>query len=297
MTPNVLIIIANWNGKEYLSDCLRSVFNQSYRNFKIILVDNGSTDDSIEFVKKNYPDVEIIPLDKNYGFAKANNIAMETALKDKTIEYIALLNNDTKVEKKYLSELVKIISSDNKIGICASKMLRMDNPGILDSTGHIFVDGLGMIGDRGGNETDTGQYDDKPDVVGACAGACLYRKKMLEETGLFDESFGSYYEDAELSWRAYKAGWKAKYVPTSVVYHKRYGTFKKNKILQEEIRNQSILNIMRTIRRHATAKQKLRITLIWFKGAIEQRIGLLFCGKKFESDYLERLKLLWFRKI
>ena len=196
MTPNVLVIIVNWNGKEYLSGCLRSVFDQSYETFKVVLVDNGSTDDSIEFVKKNYPDVEVIPLDKNYGFAKANNTVMEAALKNKTIEYIALLNNDTKVEKKYLSELVKVMSSDNRIGICASKMLRMDDPHILDSTGHIFIDGI--IYDRGGNEYDRGQYDKQLDVAGACAGACLYRKEMLEEIGLFDESFGSYYEDAEL---------------------------------------------------------------------------------------------------
>jgi len=297
MNPKISIIIVNWNGREYLKTCLDSVFSQSYKNFKVILVDNGSTDDSLDFVKKNYSDVEIIPLDKNYGFAKANNIGMEAALKDETVEYIALLNNDTKVEKKYLIELVKVISSDNKIGICASKMLRMDNPGILDSTGHIFPDGVGVINDRGGGETDIGQYDDKLDVIGACAGACLYKRKMLEEIGLFDESFGSYYEDAELSWRAYKAGWKAKYVPTALVYHKRYGTSGKNKALEKEIKSQAILNIIRTIRRHATAKQKLRITLIWIRGAIEQRFNLFFYGKKNGPDYLEQLKLLWFKKI
>ncbi|MCG2725692.1 MAG: glycosyltransferase family 2 protein [Elusimicrobia bacterium] len=290
-----VVIIVNWNGERFLKDCLGSVFAQGYINFNVILVDNGSTDGSIEFIKKNYSGVEIIPLDKNYGFAKANNIGMEAALKDKTIEYIALLNNDTKAEKNWLGELINTMSSDNKIGICASKMLRMDNPHVLDSTGHIFIDGI--IYDRGGNEPDKGQYDKQLNIVGACAGACLYRKKMLEAIGLFDESFGSHYEDAELSWRAYKAGWKAKYAPESIVYHKRGGTSENNKKLQEDIKNLSVINIVRTIRRHATAKQKLKITLIWVKGAIKQRIGSLFCRKKFESDYLEKLKLLWLRNI
>ncbi|MFH1761062.1 MAG: glycosyltransferase, partial [bacterium] len=101
-----VVIIVNWNGERFLKDCLGSVFAQGYINFNVILVDNGSTDGSIEFIKKNYSGVEIIPLDKNYGFAKANNIGMEAALKDKTIEYIALLNNDTKAEKNWLGELI-----------------------------------------------------------------------------------------------------------------------------------------------------------------------------------------------
>ena len=141
MNSQVSIIIVNWNGREYLSECLKSVFNQSYDNFKVILVDNGSTDCSVEFVKNNFSHVQVISLDKNYGFAKGNNIDMKEALKDKDVQYIALLNNDTKVEKNYLVELIKVMSSDNKIGICALKMLRMDNPEILDSTGHIFIVG------------------------------------------------------------------------------------------------------------------------------------------------------------
>ena len=289
----VSVIIANWNGKQYLKTCLDALCEQTFKDFRVTIVDNGSTDGSIEFVRENYPEVEIVALDRNYGFAKANNIAMQKALSEET-EYIALLNNDTKADTFWLDELVKTMDADNRVGMCASKLLKMDNPEILDSAGHILVNGL--VYDRGGNEPDRGQYDKKVDIFGACAAACLYRKDMLEEIGLFDESYGSYYEDAELSWRAYKVGWKAKFVPRSVVFHVGYGTTKDDTKHSEQIRKQSTLNIVKTIQRHATVKQKICLTVIWFKEAMRQRIKLLFLGKQIELDYIERLKLLWFRK-
>lgn len=294
MTPKVLIIIVNWNRKDYLRDCLFSALSQDYDNFKVILIDNGSTDGSVEFVRNKYPEVEIIALDKNYEFAKANNIGIKKAL-DEGAEFIALLNNDTRVEKNWLSELVKVMESNPKIGICASKMLKMDKPNILDSAGHVFIDGI--IRDRGSGELDRGQYDTKLEVVGGCAGAALYRREMLDQVGLFDEQFGFNYEDAELSWRAYKYGWKARYVPQAVVYHVRGGTTKDNKELQEKLRDQGIVNFVRTIKRHANIKQKVWVTLIWIKEAIRQRINVLFYGKEMGPDYLERLKLLWFKKM
>jgi len=295
INPRVAIIILNWNGKDYLKDCLPSVLNQDYGNFAAMLIDNGSSDGSVEFVKNSYSEVEIIALDKNYEFAKANNIAIKKALEEGA-QFIALLNNDTKVEKNWLSELVKVMESNPKIGICASKMLKMDNSKILDSTGHVFIDGI--IRDRGSGELDKGQYDTKLGVVGGCAGAVLYRKEMLDEIGLFDEQFGFNYEDAELSWRAYKYGWKARYVPQAIVYHLRSGSVKDNSQLQEELRYRGMLNLIRTIKRHANIKQKIWVTLIWIKEASRQRIYLLFKGKEIRGgDYLERLKLLWLKKL
>jgi GT2 family glycosyltransferase len=292
-SPETVVVIVNWNGERFLEGCLRSVFAQVYTDFKVVFVDNGSTDGSVAFVRKNFPQVDIIALDKNYGFARANNIAIKKALENGA-EYIALLNNDTKVEKNWLGELAETMRAGMRVGICASKMLRMDNPGILDSTGHIFIDGI--IYGRGGEEPDKGQYDRQLDVAGACAGACLYRKKMLETIGLFDESFGSYYEDVELSWRAHKAGWKAKYVPGAVVYHKRYGSSKGNEELQKQIGTQGKLNLVKTIRRHASFAGKLRITAIWIKEAARQRVESRFSGKAIEPDYLEMLRSLWFKK-
>jgi len=271
LMSKVSIIIVNWNGKKYLSDCLTSVLNQTYPNYEIILVDNGSNDGSIEFVREKYPEVKITKLDKNYGFAKGNNIGMKEALKDKDVKYIALLNNDTKVDKNWLSELVKVVASDEKIGICTSKILRMDKL-TIDSTGHVLR--LGMLADRGRNKIDRGQYDDKLDIFGACAAACLYKREMLEEIGLFDESFFAYYEDAELSWRAYKNGWKARYVPTSVVYHKGGGTSKKNKEFEREMGFLCARNWARAVRRHATPLQKSLFISALARTAIMSWIGM-----------------------
>ena len=120
----VNVIIVNWDDKQYLSDCLTSVFEQAYKDFKVILIDNGSTDGSVEFVKENYSDVEIVALEKNYGFAKANNVAMERTLREGT-NYITLLNNDIKVDNSWLGNLVKAMEPDNKMGICASKILKI----------------------------------------------------------------------------------------------------------------------------------------------------------------------------
>ncbi|MDD1710071.1 MAG: glycosyltransferase family 2 protein, partial [Methanoregulaceae archaeon] len=190
------IIVVNWNGKRFLDDCLTALERQTYPNFDVTLVDNGSTDGSVEFVRERFPRVHVISLPDNAGFSKANNHAITLALND-GVPYIALLNNDTKVDERWLEHLVRVMESGKDIGICASKMLRMEAPHILDSAGHIFK--WGRIFERGHGEVDAHQYDDQLDIVGACAGACLYRREMLEEIGLFDERYGSYYEDAELS--------------------------------------------------------------------------------------------------
>jgi len=220
--PKVSIVIVNWNGKEYLGDCLSSVFDQSYPNYDVILVDNGSMDGSVEFVRKNYPKVKIIKLSKNYGIAKGNNIGIREAFKDKDVRYIASLATDTKVEKNWLSELVKVANTEEKIGICVPKILKMDNPKIIDHTGAVFKWKL-VFRNRGRGEVDIGQYDNKLDVDGTDGTSCLLKRQMLEEIGLFDESFFINYEYHELSWRAYKRGWKAKFVPSSIVYHKGWG--------------------------------------------------------------------------
>src|SRR3989344_3399710 len=117
------IIIVNWNGMKFLKNCLDSVYKQTYKNFQVYFVDNGSIDGSSEFVKKNYLKAKIIQLDKNYGFAKPNNIAIKESFKDKEVEYIVCLNNDTIVDKNWLKELVKTARKDKKIGAVGSLAL------------------------------------------------------------------------------------------------------------------------------------------------------------------------------
>ena len=291
--PKVSIIIVNWNGKEYLSDCLTSVFNQTYQNYEVILVDNGSTDGSVEFVRENYPNIKIIKLDKNYGFIKGNNIGMREASKNKDTKYIAWLDNDTKVDRNWLSELVKIAESDEKIGICGSKIFFMDNPAIIYSTGHIFK--WGMLIDRGHGKIDKGQYNGKSDIFSASVAACLLKREMSEELGLFEESFfAGYdkgYEDPKLPWRANKIGWKTRYVPTSVVYHKAGGTRKKDSKIEQKEAILSAMDCARTFKKYATPLQKLMFVLVLMKTATMSWVGMRI-GRNVLSakPYIEGLK-------
>jgi GT2 family glycosyltransferase len=290
------VIIVNWNGKHFLGECLSALERQSYPNFDVTLVDNGSTDGSVDFVHDHFPRVHVVSLHENVGFAKANNIAMIRALSDGA-QYIALLNNDTKVDEKWLEHLARIMASEKDIGICASKMLRMEAPHILDSTGHIFK--KGRISERGHGEVEAHQYDDRLSLVGACAGACLYRKEMLEDIGLFEESYGSYYEDAELSWRAYNRGWRARFVPESTVLHYRGGTTMSAPQIEKEMQIRCAMNTAETVRRHATLGQKLvvsltcmMIILVPFRD-VQKRLDRNDMGRRL---HWEQLRRLWFRK-
>ena len=218
--PLVSVIIVNYDGKELLKKCLSSIKRQTYSNFEIIIVDNGSTDGSVKFIKREYSNsVKLIENSRNLGFGKGNNQGI-TISKG---EYVALLNNDTEVEPSWLSELVKVAQSDKRIGMCASKILLGDNQTQIDVAGHlIYPDGLNR--GRGHREQDVGQYDTKEEVLFPSACAAIYSRDMLDEIGLFDEDFFAYGDDTDIGIRARLMSWKCIYVPTAVVYHYRSAT-------------------------------------------------------------------------
>lgn len=216
--PLASVIVLNYNGKHFLEICLASLQEQTYPNFEVILVDNGSTDGSVEYVKEHFPSVQVIENPENYGFAKGNNIGMEAAKG----EYTLTLNNDTRADPPWIAELVKTAESDPSIGMCASKMLFMDRPDTINSAG-INVSRSGACWDRGLYEP-ASHYAEPDEVFGPCAGAALYRREMLDEVGLFDEDFFAFMEDVDLAFRGRMAGWKCMYVPTAKVYHVRGGT-------------------------------------------------------------------------
>ncbi len=225
--PKIAIIIINWNGKHLLKECLSSAENQDYDNFKIILADNGSKDGSVEFVKEKFPKVEVVELKENTGFAKANNIGMHKAFEDPEIEYIALLNNDAMAEKSWLSEMVKVIKQDEKIGSVAPKILKYRRRDIVDSIGNmIHLDGTGISCCM--NEVDNGQYNKIVEIFGVNGCSCLYSKKLLEDvqvdSDFFDSDFFLYLEEVDLNWRARLRGWKCFTAPSAVVYHKHSET-------------------------------------------------------------------------
>jgi len=214
----ISIVIVNWNGRKFLPECLESLLHQAYRRFSIILVDNGSTDGSVDFVAQNYPEVHTIALPRNVGFSVANNIAIKTV---KT-EYVALLNNDAVAHPLWLQSLIRALESCPEAGFAASKMLFYDNPEIIDRVGDVYTRaGTGLLRGRG---MLADSYNAREWVFGACAAAALYRTQMLHDIELFDEDFFLLYEDVDLSFRAQLKGYKCLYVPEAVVYHKGSGS-------------------------------------------------------------------------
>lgn len=162
--------------------------------------------------------------ERNDGFARGNNIGMRFALSDRDVRYIVLLNNDTEVEADWLSSLVEVAESDPRVGMCQPKMLTMTDASVIDAIG-IGITRFGSARQLALGEKDGGRYKQNQEVFGACAGAALYRREMLEQVGLFDEDFFIYFEDVDLSIRARMAEWKTIYVPKCIVYHMHSATF------------------------------------------------------------------------
>jgi len=213
MPTVVTIIIPNWNGLRHLERCLRSLQHQTYPHCHILLVDNGSTDVSCQFVSDNYPQVEVVRSSHNLGFAGGTNLGIRHC----DTEFVATLNNDTEVEPEWLEHLVGAISARPDHGMAASKLL-FDQPRDIINSAGIALDRAGYAWDRQGGSPDT-RTESPHDVFGPCAGAALYRRQMLDAIGLFDEDFFGYLEDVDLAWRAQALGWRCVYEPAARVYH------------------------------------------------------------------------------
>jgi hypothetical protein len=213
MSSKVSVIIVNYNGAHHLDSCLNSLYRQSFKDFEIIVVDNNSSDDSVRILEKHQNRINLIELKINTGFAGGNNIGYKFAKG----EYIVTLNNDTEVAEDWLERLVFAISENTSIGMCASNIVMFDSD-ITDSAGDGFTtSGRGVKLNQGQKF----KTDNKLSYIfGACAGAALYRKKMIEEIGFFDEDFYLIHEDTDLSFRAQLLGWKCIYVPNAIVKHK-----------------------------------------------------------------------------
>lgn len=219
----VTVIIVNLNGENLLKECLEGIKSQSFNKYEIIVVDNGSKDNSVEFVSTNFPDVKLISLDKNYGFAKANNIAIEACRS----KYVALINNDAIADQNWLEYLVDALEKNPQAGFAASKMMNFNIPDTIDRAGDGYsIAGAGVIRGRGGKTSK--YYTDQEWVFGACAGAAMYTRNMLIDIGTFDEEFFLIYEDVDLSFRAQLAGYKCIYEPKAIVYHKSSHTIGKD---------------------------------------------------------------------
>ncbi|MDD5594991.1 MAG: glycosyltransferase [Candidatus Omnitrophica bacterium] len=224
--PLVSVVSANYNGRDLLPDLLQSLIGLDYPKEKLetILVDNGSQDDSLAYVQANFPQTKIISSQDN-NYCLANNLGIANA-KGK---YVAFLNNDAKVAKNWLNELIKVIDKDDQVAAVGSKILLPD--GRIQSVGHIQFPNLNWA-DKGFLEEDKQQYNQITEVESISNCAALYRKKVLEGVGFFDEDFNMYMEDVDMAFRVRKKGWRILYVPGSVVQHRLHGSKQKEELRQ-----------------------------------------------------------------
>lgn len=212
--PKITVIIVNFNGEKYLADCLLALSSQTFRDFDVIVVDNGSSDRSVSMIESSFPWVKIIKLHENTGFAKGNNIGYS----ESCAPYVATLNNDTIVSKNWLKGLHECAEADPETGMVASKILLGREGRKIDSVGMLLYPD-GMTRQRGRGILDKGQFDNKKEVLFPSACAALYKRAMLDEIGFFDEDFFSYCEDSDLGLRARLTGWKAVLAPNAEVRH------------------------------------------------------------------------------
>lgn len=214
----VAVVIPNYNGMQYLETCLSSLERQSFREFTVYLVDNGSTDQSRSFVAECFPKVRWIQLDQNYGFSRAVNEGIRRSGEP----YVILLNNDTQAEETFVEELLQGIRRHPKAFSCGAKMLSWQERDKIDDAGN-YYNMLGWAFARGKGKPEAG-YGREQKVFAACAGAAIYRRSVLEKTGLFDEEHFAYLEDLDIGYRARILGYENWFLPKARVFHVGSGT-------------------------------------------------------------------------
>lgn len=237
----VPIIILNWNGIEHTIECVEAIQNQTYKNWKIILVDNGSNEENILQLKKLYLSenkIELLLLKENHGFTKAHNIVFEQLILKKDYQYVALLNNDTLASPSWLEEILNF-SVIEKSKITSSKMISYYQTEKIDNTGHLILN-TGEIIPRN-FARDVYSTETKINNIGSCAGATLYSTDTLKKIGIFDNYFNTGYEDAEFGLRGFLCGESTKYCKNAIVKHKM------GKSLEKVKNEQYIIHIQKCI--------------------------------------------------
>lgn len=264
------IIIVNWNGEKLLNKCLQSLIKSTYTKFKLYIIDNSSQDKSIEIIEgfKKDLDLELIRLDKNYGFAEANNIAIEKAIRDKS-QYIITLNNDIELKDDCLERVVNCIENNKSIDIFQILMINYFDRNIIDAVGmefdkHLFVKQLGYKDDI----TNLDNYN--INIDGACAGAAVYSKKCLgkiveNHKDYFSSNFFAYYEDVDLALRLRNNGFKTMLVKDAIVYHMHSATGNKVSGLKEYY---LVRNFILYTKRNQSKKEYRRNRIFYYKKTV-----------------------------
>jgi len=266
--PLISIIIVNLNGRKFLEKCLESITKTSYKNYEIILVDNNSSDNSVEFVKNEYSGIRIIKLERNFGYAEPNNIGAKIS----NGEFLVFLNNDTIVTSDFISEMIKVMNEYPQVAICQSLLLKPN--GMIDSSGD-FVD-------INGNAY---SLHDKPteirEILSAKGASMMIRKNVFWELDGFDKNYFVSFEDVDLGWRAWIIGHKVVLVPKSIVHHIGGQTIKK---IEKEIQFHIIKNnLLLRLTNFETYHVFTSITSLFLFGFIKRIFGLTI-NKNYNSS-------------
>jgi GT2 family glycosyltransferase len=222
-------VILNWNGKRYLEQFLPSVLSTEYNNFKVVVADNASTDDSISFLKEHYPQVQILLLEKNFGFAKGYNEALQKI----NAEYFVLLNSDVELSPGWLQPIIEFMMESPKVAACQPAILSWQEKDRFEYAGAAggWIDSFGYPFSRGrvfdDCEKDHGQYNDNQQVFWASGAALVTRSEIFKRAGGFDEYFFAHMEEIDLCWRLQLMGYELYCIPASKVYHVGGGTLPK----------------------------------------------------------------------
>ena len=276
----VSVVIPNFNGKKYLEGALKSLTDQSFTDFETILVDNGSDDGSIAYVKSAFPQVRVIALPENTGFSKAVNQGIQAS----DAPYVLLLNNDTEAAPGLVGELLSAIRRHPKAFACQAKMIRMQDKSTLDGAGDLYG-ASGWAFARGKGKS-IERYNKEDQVFSCCAGAALYRKELLFKIGLFDEEHFAYLEDTDIGYRARLYGYENWYVPTAVVFHLGSGT-SGSRYNQFKVRYSSRNNIFMLRKNMPLWQRVLNLPLLAAGFGIKY---LYFARKGFGREYAAGIK-------
>lgn len=212
--PTLTAVVLNFNGRALLEGLLPSLAAQRLTDMRVVVVDNGSGDDSVAWLASDWPEIEVVRLAQNIGVTRALNVCLDAA----DGEFVALLNNDLELDARCLSELVEALQAHPQAASAGGKLLDFHQRQVIDGAGDVFT-WRGTGHRRGHGETDRGQYEQPRAIFGACGGAAVYRRSALQEVGPFDEDFYAFFEDVDWSLRAQLAGYQCRYVPSAIAYH------------------------------------------------------------------------------
>ena len=211
ISPYLTVLILSYNGKHLLEESISSYLLNDYLDFSVIVIDNGSTDGTKEWVEKNFPEVYVLRTEKNLGYSGGLNLGLDYAFRKRNSDYVVITNNDVKADSKMISELVKIAETDNKIGFVTGKVYYYDNPGIFQTVGYKEEDKTGDVSHIGRGEADTGQYDFVRELPSSDDIFMLVSKQVYTVVGGYDINFQFQCEQRDWQERAKKKGFKIFY--------------------------------------------------------------------------------------